>query len=84
MKHVLSIAAIVALSRGSAHAVSCEQGMKVIGQMSKVLELNEVEQNNIQALIDKAKREEEQGHEHDCKVILADAIRFFLIKTVLE
>lgn len=67
-----------------ARAATCEEGMKAIDQMSKLLQLSQFEQANIEALITKAKIEEEQGRQRNCKIILADAIRFFLIKTVLD
>jgi hypothetical protein len=66
------------------HAVTCADGMKVIEQMSNVLDLSELEKSNIEALITKAKIEDEQGRQRNCKIILADAIRFFLIKTVID
>jgi hypothetical protein len=52
--------------------------------MARILELTDLERSSIDALITKAKIEEEQGRQRNCKIILADAIRFFLIKTVLE
>jgi hypothetical protein len=67
-----------------AHAVTCAEGVKVIDEMAKVLDLSDLERSNIEALITKAKIEDEQGRQRNCKIILADAIRFFLIKTVLE
>jgi len=67
-----------------ARAVTCADGMKVIEQMSKVLDLSDIERSNIEALITKAKIEDEAGHQRNCKIILSDAIRFFLIKTVID
>ena len=58
--------------------------MQVIDQMSRILELSDLERSNIDALITKARIEDEQGRARNCKIILADAIRFFLIKTVLD
>jgi hypothetical protein len=69
---------------GPARAVSCAEGRSVIEQMSKILDLSEMERSNIDALLTKAKIEEEQGRQRNCKIILADAIRFFLIKTVID
>jgi len=69
---------------GPARAVTCAEGRRVIDQMSKILDLSEMERSNIDALITKAKIEEEQGRQRNCKIILADAIRFFLIKTVID
>ena len=82
-RFVFALAAITALS-GPARAVTCTEGMHVIDEMSKVLDLSELERSNIDALIVKAKIEDEQGRQRNCKIILADAIRFFLIKTVLD
>ncbi len=69
---------------GPARAVTCAEGRQVIDHMSKVLDLSEMERSNIDALLTKAKIEEEQGRQRNCKIILADAIRFFLIKTVID
>ena len=82
-RFVFALAAFAALS-GPARAVTCAEGMHVIDEMSKVLDLSELERSNIDALIVKAKIEAEQGRQRNCKIILADAIRFFLIKTVLD
>jgi hypothetical protein len=84
MKHILCVLTMLAALEVPAHAVTCAEGMQVIGQMSKILDLSELEQSNIEALITKARLEEEQGRQRNCKIILADAIRFFLIKTVLD
>lgn len=84
MRLLFSIAILIALGLTPARAATCTEGMQVIEQMSKILELTDLELANIQALITKAKIELEKGHERTCKIILADAIRFFLIKTVLE
>jgi hypothetical protein len=84
MKQLLCLPILIALVQTPARAVTCEEGRQVIEQMSKILELSDFEQANIEALITKAKLEEEQGHERNCKIILADAIRFFLIKTVID
>jgi hypothetical protein len=84
MKQLLPIIVIFVALASPARAVTCAEGMRVIDQMSKILELSETEQSNIEALITKAKIEEEQGRQRNCKIILADAIRFFLIKTVLD
>jgi hypothetical protein len=67
-----------------ARAVTCAEGILVIDQMSKTLDLSDLERSNIEALLTKAKIEEEQLHERKCKIILADAIRFFLIKSVID
>ncbi len=67
-----------------ASAATCAEGVQVIEQMSKALDLPEAERSNIQALIAKAMIEDQQGHQRNCKIILAGAIRFFLMKTVLD
>ncbi len=82
-KLVCGLIALAALA-SPARAVTCAEGMHVIDQMSRILELSELERSNIEALITKAKIEDEQGRQRNCKIILADAIRFFLIKTVLD
>ena len=84
MKQFVCAFVIVAALANPARAVTCAEGMKVIDQMSRILELSELERSSIDALIIKAKIEEEQGRQRNCKIILADAIRFFLIKTVLD
>ncbi|MBI4725106.1 MAG: hypothetical protein HY765_09040, partial [Rhodomicrobium sp.] len=48
------------------------------------LDLSEFERSNIDALIVKARIEDEQGRQRNCKIILADAIRFFLMRTALN
>jgi hypothetical protein len=82
-RFVCGLIIVVALA-SPARAVTCREGMKVIDDMSRILELSELERSSIDALITKAKIEEEQGRQRNCKIILADAIRFFLIKTVLD
>jgi hypothetical protein len=84
MKQFVCAFVIVAAFAIPARAVTCAEGMKVIDQMSRILELSELERSSIDALITKARIEEEQGRQRNCKIILADAIRFFLIKTVLD
>jgi hypothetical protein len=84
MKKLLRGLILVAAVVNPAQAVTCAEGMKVIDQMSRILELSDLERSSIDALIVKAKIEDEQGRQRNCKIILADAIRFFLIKTVLD
>ncbi len=84
MKKCVCVLIVLASLLGQARAVTCAEGMQVIDQMSKVLELSDFERSNIEALILKAKIEDEQGRQRQCKIILADAIRFFLIKTVVD
>jgi hypothetical protein len=84
MKQLFCGLILLAALEGPARAVTCAEGMQVIDQMSKILDLSDLEQSNIQALITKAKLEDQNGRQRNCKIILADAIRFFLIKTVLD
>ena len=84
MKKLICGLIVFAAVASPARAVTCAEGRDVIEQMSKVLNLSDLERSSIEALIAKAKIEEEQGHQRNCKIILADAIRFFLIKTVID
>jgi hypothetical protein len=84
MKKLICGLIVFAAVADPARAVTCAEGRDVIEQMSKVLNLSDLERSSIEALIAKAKIEEEQGHQRNCKIILADAIRFFLIKTVID
>jgi hypothetical protein len=84
MKQVLCALLLFAALATPARAVTCAEGVLVIDEMARILDLSKNEQANIDALITKAKIEDEQGRQRNCKIILADAIRYFLIKTVLE
>jgi hypothetical protein len=84
MKQILYALMLIAALAAPARAVTCAEGMQVIDEMAKILELSQSEQANIEALITKAKIEEQQGRQRNCKIILADAIRYFLIKTVID
>jgi hypothetical protein len=84
MKQVLSALILFVALATPARAVTCAEGVLVIDEMARILDLSKNEQANIDALITKAKIEDEQGRQRNCKIILADAIRYFLIKTVLE
>jgi hypothetical protein len=85
MRRRLAIACVaVFASAMPAAAATCEEGVVAIEQISKLLELSELEQSNVESLIVKAKLEQEQGRQRNCKIILADAIRFFLIRAALE
>ncbi|MGA9765435.1 MAG: hypothetical protein WBQ49_12275 [Rhodomicrobium sp.] len=84
MKQLLCGLTVLAALASPAGAATCAEGVQVVEQMSKALDLPEAERSNIQALIAKAKIEDRQGHQRNCKIILAGAIRFFLIKTVLD
>jgi hypothetical protein len=67
-----------------AAAVTCNDGLSAVADMSRIMDLNMAEKANVDALIVKAKLEAEQGRQRNCKLILADAIRFFLIKSVIQ
>jgi hypothetical protein len=84
MKQVLYAFMLLAALAAPASAATCAEGMQVIDEMAKIMELSQSEQANIEALITKAKFEEQQGRQRNCKIILADAIRYFLIKTVID
>jgi len=85
MKRSFLLAVIVgALFIAPARAVTCQDGLAAIESMSRVMELTAFEQANIEALITKARLENDKGKQRNCKLILADAIRFFLIKSVIQ
>jgi len=84
MKQFVSGFILLAAWAGPAAAASCAEGFPIIEEMSKTLDLSEAERVNVQALVAKARIEERQGHQKNCKIILSGAIRFFLIKTVLD
>lgn len=85
MRRTLLLSMIIgALMTAPAKAVTCEDGLSAIDNMSKIMELSDFEQANIQALMVKAKLESDRGRQRTCKLILADAIRFFLIKSVIR
>jgi hypothetical protein len=80
----LAFLGLVAASPAKAQSASCEDGLVAIASMSKIMGLSDLEQANIEALMVKAKQEGDQGKQRNCKLILADAIRFFLIKSVIQ
>ncbi len=84
MNKVLGVFLVLAAFAAPARAATCAEGRQVIDEMSKVMTLSKAEQANLEALIAQARVEEQQGREHNCKVILADAIRLFLVKTVSD
>ena len=84
MKNFIYGLVLFAAFGSPARAATCAEGMQIVEQISKSLDLSQAERLNIEALITKAKTEDRQGRERNCKVILAGAIRFFLVKTVLE
>jgi hypothetical protein len=87
MKRILVLAALavtLAAAAPRANAATCEEGLVAIESMSRIMDLTDLEQANITALVVRAKQEGEQGKQRNCKLILADAIRFFLIKSVIQ
>jgi hypothetical protein len=86
MKRILLLsAAISVLTMAEAQAaVTCQDGLEAIEGMARIMDLSDFEQANIQALLAKAKLEGDKGKQRNCKLILADAIRFFLIKSVMQ
>jgi hypothetical protein len=84
MNKVLCVSLVLAALAAPARAASCAEGRQVIDEMSKVLTLSKAEQAILESLVTQARLEEQQGRERNCKVILADAIRLFLVKTVVD
>ncbi len=84
MKQIITVLFLLAAWAGPASAASCAEGFPIIEEMSKTLDLSVAERANVHALVAKAKIEERQGHQKNCKITLSGAIRFFLIKTVLD
>jgi hypothetical protein len=84
MKQFVRGLAVFAALAGPAHAASCAEGVQIVEQMTGTLDLSEAERLKIKALVAKAKTEDQQGHERSCKLILAGAIRFFLVRTVID
>lgn len=84
MKRIMAGLFLFAASAGPAGAATCAEGFPIIEEMSKTLDLSEAERANVRAIVAKARIEERQGHQKNCKLILSGAIRFFLIKTVLD
>jgi hypothetical protein len=84
MKRIIAGSFLLAASACPAWAASCAEGFPIVEEMSKTLDLSEAEKANVHALVAKARIEERLGHQKNCKLILSGAIRFFLIKTVLD
>lgn len=84
MKPFIIGLAVSAVFASPAAAATCAEGVQIVERISNTLDLSEAERANIQALITKAQIEERQGRRRNCKITLAGAIRFFLIKTVLD
>ncbi len=75
---------VFAALAGPARATSCAEGMEVIERISGTLDLSKSERSKVTALIAKAKLEDRQGHERNCKIAAASAIRFLLVKAVID
>ena len=75
---------VIAALAGPARAASCTEGVQIVEQMTDALDLSDAERTRVKALIAKAKTEDQQGRERACKIVVAGAIRFFLIKTVID
>ena len=84
MKQFVCGLAVFAALASPARAASCAEGVQIVEQMTGALDLSEAERSKIKALIAKAKTEDREGRERSCKLILAGAIRFFLIRTVID
>lgn len=84
MKHLLYGLTVLAALAGPSHAASCAEGVQIVEQMSNALDLSEAERSKVKALIAKAKTEDRQGREHNCKLAAASVIRFFLVRTMVD
>ena len=84
MKRFVYGLTILAALASPARAVSCGEGVPIIEEMSATLDLSEAERSKVKALIEKAKAENQQGRERDCKFAAAEAIRFLLVKTLID
>ncbi len=76
--------AILAVLASPARAGSCAEGVQIIEQISNTLDLSEPERSKVRALIAKAKTEDREGRERNCKIAAASAIRFFLVRTLVD
>jgi hypothetical protein len=84
MKQFVCGLIVLAALAGPARAASCAEGVQIVEQMTGTLDLTEAERSKMRALIARAKTEDQQGRERSCKIILAGAIRFFLVRTVID
>ena len=84
MKQFVCGLIVFAALAGPARAASCAEGVQIVEQMTGALDLSEAEWSKVKALIAKAKTEDQQGRERFCKIIMADVIRFFLVRTVID
>ncbi len=76
--------AVLAFLASPVRAASCAEGAGIVEQMAGTLDLSEAERSKVKASIAKARTEDSQGRERACKTTLAGAIRFFLIRTVID
>ncbi len=84
MKQFVCGLIVFAALASPARAASCAEGVQIVEQMTGTLDLSEAERSRIKALVAKAKTEDREGRERSCKIILAGAIRFFLVRTVID
>jgi hypothetical protein len=75
---------VFAALAGPARAASCTEGVQIVEQMAEALDLSGAERTRVKALIAKARAEEQQGRERSCKIAVAGAIRFFLVRTMID
>jgi hypothetical protein len=76
--------AVLAVLASPARAGSCAEGVQIIEQISNTLDLSEAERSKVRASIAKAKTEDREGRERNCKIAAAGAIRFFLVRTLVD
>lgn len=84
MKQFVCGLIVFAALAGPARAASCAEGVQIVEQMTGTFDLSEAERSKIRALIARSKTEDREGHERSCKLILAGAIRFFVIRTMID
>ena len=75
---------VFAALAGPARASACAEGVEIVEQVSNNLDLSGSERAKVKALIAKARLEDQQGHERNCKIAAANAIRFLLVKTAID
>jgi hypothetical protein len=80
---VYGLAALAAFA-SPVRAASCAEGVQVIEQISNALGLSGAELSKVRASIAKAKAEDRQGRERNCKIAAAGAIRFLLVRTLVD
>ena len=84
MKQFVCGLIVFAALAGPARAASCAEGVEAVEQMTGSLDLSEAERSRMKALIAKAKTEDREGRQRSCKAVMAGAIRFFLVRTVID